>query len=292
MCLIIFTPNAKTVTLRKAVLERAFERHSDGAGFAYVKGGRIIVSKGHMTFSPLWEALESAREGLTGPLLIHFRWGTCGPDNAANTQPATIHQDRLVMAHNGMFHGLRDQAVKAGTSDSVALARLLRRTGWRYPFSKAHVDLLGLICGGSSKLVFLDHKANYLIVNESMGKWVMGAWYSDNGRIFKRDACELFPVEDDEPDLDDLGDDFYDRYEKTVRGVRAAMEARQTKVFKPASILGPNNPSLGALNTQQRIQLELDVLKAKRLANPAKWEGYDPDLMSESEWLRYKDLTS
>lgn len=187
MCLIVFTPHVQRATIRRSILERGFNRNRDGAGFAYVRDGRVIVSKMHETFDAFWLAYQRFRSsGARGPLIIHFRWKTCGPINVVNTQPISIYSGRLAMAHNGIFAHLSEP--DSGISDSVQLARIIKRVGWDFPFKKGEVEMLDALCGVSSKLVFIDHRGHHLIVNEKAGAWKDGCWYSDGGSVCRGDG--------------------------------------------------------------------------------------------------------
>lgn len=183
MCLIIFTDNIAKTKLRREVLERGFTRNDDGAGFAYIEDGMVRLSKAYFDFDGFWGALRPVLDRIkAGPLLIHFRWATCGSANETNTQPVTIYRNRLVMAHNGVFSGL-SLRTKEDISDSVRLAKMINGMEWDFPFSGNKAMMLKAICGGSSKLVFLSGTGKHLIINEQLGKWKDGAWYSDGGSV-------------------------------------------------------------------------------------------------------------
>jgi len=177
MCLIVFTPNIARARIQKSVLETGFNKNDDGAGFAYIVNGRVIVSKAYFEFDKFYKAFRSKTNGLTCPVLIHFRWGTKGSKHARNVQPLVVYANQLVMAHNGVFEGLSQH--KEDVSDSVNLARLIRRMEWVFPFSAAHNELLEGMCFGKNKLVFLSDSGAYKIINEKAGGWMRGAWYSD-----------------------------------------------------------------------------------------------------------------
>ncbi len=232
MCLIVFTPNIRRATIRKSVLERGFDKNRDGAGFAYLANGRVVVSKGYDDFAAFWRAYRPIAAMARGPMLIHFRWSTIGSENLTNTQPSVIQPDALVMAHNGTFGGLRDQADKHDLSDSVALARLLGRLNWSFPYSRPQIDLLRALCDDSSKLVFLDSTGRYLLINESEGKWSRGAWYSDGGDVLepppkwssKPYTGAYSPPDDDPDDKTMYGDEDYDDFEVSSARRRAKMQ--------------------------------------------------------------------
>jgi predicted glutamine amidotransferase len=189
MCLIIFTPNIARAKLRKAVLERGFKRNSDGAGLAFIEDGIVRLSKPFFNFEDFHLAYQRIRSRINkGPLLIHFRWATCGSNTAVNTQPLVIYRGRLVMAHNGMFPALSN--LGEDISDSVYLTRMIRNAGWNFPFKKNENEMLTALCDNYSKLVFLDNQGRYTIINEELGSWREGSWYSDKARCYQSDAIK------------------------------------------------------------------------------------------------------
>lgn len=297
MCLIIFTPNVKTARIRKVVLERAFLRHSDGAGLAYVKGGEIKVSKGYHTFERFFEAYQKARSDLNGvgALLIHFRRKTCGPVNYTNTQPLAIYRHRLVMAHNGVFHNLSETG--SDISDSVRLSHIIRKMGWNFPFCKGQLEMLDVLCGDNSKLVFMDNKDHHLIVNEDLGKWRRGCWYSDAGDLHDMPSRRYGPAygpPDDKPrtktkvtppkslsfrakpgkPISEMTPMEKLVYDKQMDGWRAFMRGDQP--FPPTGVFPGGN-------FKKHSVIDNDHLPT--LTHP-KVAPFDPDMMNDDDWRR------
>ena len=97
MCLAIYKP-AECMPDWGA-LEEGFQSNDDGAGFAAVADGKVIVSKGHFTFDDFREAylpyqhLQSA---------VHFRWATHGKTDVLNCHPFRI-SDETALIHNGVL---------------------------------------------------------------------------------------------------------------------------------------------------------------------------------------------
>lgn len=267
MCLIIFAPNASTSRIRKVILERGFRKNKDGAGLAYVKDGRVVVSKAYYTFTDFFVAYQRARRAMIGtesPLLIHFRWGTCGPVNHTNTQPLVIYRNQLVMAHNGIFDNLSDY--ESPVSDSVRLTRIIREHGWAYPFNKNQISTLDTMCGRFSKLVFLSHTGRYTIINERLGGWRRGAWYSDDGATF-----DVVTIECRRP----------------RRGGKAAT-IKQLTHMRPQPVKRPFLPPplpYAHMNTDQKREFERMSEIGKRWAGKAP--PLDPDEMDEDDYIKW-----
>lgn len=261
MCLIVFTPNIRRATIRKSVLERGFTRNSDGAGFAYLANGRVVVSKGYDDFAAFWRAYRPIAAMARGPVLIHFRWSTIGSENLTNTQPSVITPDRLVMAHNGTFDGLKAVADKHDLSDSVALAQLLGRLNWAFPFTRPQADMLRALCDDSSKLVFMSSTGRHLIINESEGKWSRGAWYSDGGDVleptpktwaYKPYTGNYSPPDDTPYDRDDPDSPDYEDFDIGNDPKKGSKKMGRLKVRQKPTMGG--RPSLG-IGLDQRMSL-------------------------------------
>ncbi len=293
MCLIVFTPNIRRATIRKSVLERGFDKNRDGAGFAYLANGRVVVSKGYDEFAAFWAAYRAIVAVATGPVLIHFRWSTIGSENLTNTQPSVVTPDHLVMAHNGTFSGLKADADKHDLSDSVALARLLGRLGWTFPYSRPQIDLLRALCDDSSKLVFLASTGRYLLINESEGKWSRGAWYSDGGDVLEGPA-KWTPTnsyrnsryDDDDGDFDMRDQDIPDDDNgKDVYG-RPWLIGRLKQRPTMGGLKPVPNPKRAAMiiGLEQKMGIFAAHHKAKHFVD------VDPATLNHVEWLAWSKL--
>lgn len=82
-------------------LRNSFSYNPDGAGFAYIKDGKVLISKGYMdehkflvAYDGLWELY-----GRDNPMLIHCRIATAGLVNKNNCHPFPIKGGALI--HNG-----------------------------------------------------------------------------------------------------------------------------------------------------------------------------------------------
>lgn len=186
MCLIVFAPNIRNAVIRKPVLQRGFEGNSHGCGIAYIEDGAVKIEKGFFTFEKFFNTYSAIRQRITsGPILIHFRFATCGEHNKTNSQPIAVRDD-LVMAHNGVFSEL--SFPELNISDSVLLARNLNKMGMPFPISNPYRLILNALCAGYSKLVFFDKNGKWDIICSELGAWRNGVWYSDKGECLKREV--------------------------------------------------------------------------------------------------------
>ena len=176
MCLAIYKPQNKKVL--KHEMETAWESNDDGAGFAYPYKGKVIIEKGFMTFDSFWNAIKPHMDK---PMAIHFRWSTHGLVDENNCHPFAI-TDELAMIHNGVISGIEiTDKDKSDTRTFVDdYVKPIHKGDKKFIYSDYGKRTLQACIGSGSKLVFIDKKANYVIVNEEAGEWQDGVWYSNN----------------------------------------------------------------------------------------------------------------
>jgi hypothetical protein len=176
MCLAIYKPQNKKVI--KHEMETAWESNDDGAGFAYPYKGKVLIEKGFMTFDSFWNAIQPHMDK---PMAIHFRWSTHGLVDSTNCHPFAI-TDELAMIHNGVISGIditdKDKSDTRTFVDDYI--KPIHKGDKKFIYSDYGKRTLQACIGSGSKLVFIDKKANYVIVNEEAGEWQEGIWYSNN----------------------------------------------------------------------------------------------------------------
>lgn len=116
MCIIV--SKEKGVELpKKDILKNCFENNPDGAGFMYVNNGKVHIEKGFMNFENLsnrLDALNSQIDLKNKNLVLHFRIGTSGKNDASTCHPYPItNKERylkstrvacsVAMVHNGVI---------------------------------------------------------------------------------------------------------------------------------------------------------------------------------------------
>ena len=174
MCLIIINKSGK---LDKSILIQAAKNNPEGFGLMYAKNGKLLV---YRTFIPdnLTRKYFMIRSNFAGIIVMHFRIATSGKLDNSNLHPFLI-DDNLAMMHNGIFSNLGNKI----ESDTAELSEILRNINGFNPFDKKWKKILSLICGYSSKLVFLSNKGQIQIINEQYGHWVGSNWYSNYSYI-------------------------------------------------------------------------------------------------------------
>lgn len=102
-------------------LKNCFTNNSDGAGFMYVKDGKVVIDKGYMKYDAFIKhykkLLEEFNDFKDKSLVIHCRIGTSGQNIKENTHPYPISNDNRMLrakhlsqldigiVHNGIIQG-------------------------------------------------------------------------------------------------------------------------------------------------------------------------------------------
>jgi len=172
MCLII----TKTIHGKPdwQAADRAARRNPDGYGIAWPgKGGRPSILKS-LDWKPI-RAKGLALQAENKPFILHMRFATHGAVNKSNCHPFRIDAHGLVMAHNGVITTLE---VPQGMSDSRVLGKHLNESMPNgFLSSPEEINYVTQIAQ-SSRLSFMDVNGNLFFVNEDLGVWQDGVWYS------------------------------------------------------------------------------------------------------------------
>ena len=181
MCLLIL--QEKESKIKDNLLKNAYSGNPDGVGYCYVDNGKLTTKKyrKYDKFLSNWKS-DVKEFGSISPFLLHFRLATHGLDEGTfNVHPFTVRKG-LAFAHNGIINEVEDDKKLSDTQVfNRDILKSLKKT-----FLQDDV-LIKLIEGfiGSSKLVFLDNDKSYKIVNESLGHWKDGVWFSNTSYKYK-----------------------------------------------------------------------------------------------------------
>jgi hypothetical protein len=184
MCIIIVN---KVGTIPYEQLEESWSRNDHGAGLAYVDNGVLLVYK-TMVKEEFIHMYKSLKESGVGLVILHFRIRTHGLTDVSNVHPFAVNE-RLVLFHNGTIRmdydkddtpfELTSQQWK-DMSDTAQFAVFLR---YNFPInftrSKKNLNVVRKLIAGYNKLVFLNHNNEVTFVNEHLGHWFEGNWYSN-----------------------------------------------------------------------------------------------------------------
>lgn len=177
MCIAIFKPADKTV--KESYLKESFRYNRDGAGFAYVQNGEVKIDKGHMSYDSFITAYRTAlEENKDSPFLIHFRIATLGSKDEVNTHPFPIKDGALI--HNGSMVGTGAKQADGASDTSLFASKLYDKLSFSV-VNKAKSELEDAL--SFNKVVLLYKDKSFVILNENLGHWNDGVWYSNRSYL-------------------------------------------------------------------------------------------------------------
>lgn len=168
MCIAIAIFSGKP--LERGVARNCWANNSDGAGFCFTTGERVVIKKGYMKFDDFWEAYESY--DLTDcPHLIHFRIQTSGKTDRMNTHPWRVTK-RMAMIHNGILRFPHTKQLSdTGNFVKTFVRPIALGMGEEYVMYNESLHEAIYPMMSNSKLVFLDHFGGISILNDKAGEW-------------------------------------------------------------------------------------------------------------------------
>jgi len=174
MCLAIVKPASAVVP--EDALRAGWISNSDGGGFAFVSNGEVVIANGYMKLKDFYAAYNSAVEANPdSPFLLHFRICSMGDVSKDNTHPFPIEGGALI--HNGTLSGTAAR-YSTGPSDTKYFVEMFKKD--------LSFDVIQDNKGkwdaamGHNKLAMLYNDGRYQIVNEGLGVWEGGVWYSNH----------------------------------------------------------------------------------------------------------------
>lgn len=180
MCLIILKTPDGNVT--KDILKQAFINNPNGVGIAYTNYNNIIVEKNLHRMNEFekfyihYQEFEKRAKALNSNLLIHFRYATQGKINTDMCHPFEVYKG-LVFAHNGIIFG-NEYKNNLYSDTYLYNEKVLKKLPKEFYLNKGIIKLIKKDVGDYNKLVFLDVDNRYTIINEDIGQWLNGCWYS------------------------------------------------------------------------------------------------------------------
>lgn len=173
MCVAIYKP--KDVILTKRILRQCMDANPHGAGFAYLdNNGHAVIHKNYDNFRAFWRAF---REHQNAEAILHFRFATHGPINAANCHPFIL-PDHGAIVHNGIIDWCCPDRGDQRSDTRIFVDEILIPYLARYDLHDPDFrTTLERAIGPHNKMIAFWH-GQAVILNESRGTWHHGAWYS------------------------------------------------------------------------------------------------------------------
>lgn len=195
MCIIMAKPKGIAMP-DEDTMHCMWVHNPDGAGFMYVKDGRVHIEKGFMKYELFKAALKKAAKSVdfkNTAVVMHFRITTHGGTTPENTHPFPItdsigklkklKQDAsIAVAHNGIIPSVTP---RKGISDTMEyIATQLAPLSKAVPSFYKDANLMLMISNAtSSKLAFLT----------GAGKiYTVGNFISDGGRLYSNTSYEPY----------------------------------------------------------------------------------------------------
>ena len=192
MCIIV-VKNAKLPFPNIKTLETCYINNPDGAGFMFIRGGRVNIHKGFMSFNEFLRGVADAKLDRNQTVVYHFRIATSGGETAKQCHPFPItkrNKDLMAgyietdigFAHNGIIDKVEPTKtlsdtmifIKSVLAHEPIRAKLFRRKSKEF-------NLMNKL-SGASRLLFLN-KHNYVYT----GDWKTD---SDTGLLFSNSTYE------------------------------------------------------------------------------------------------------
>jgi len=173
MCIAILNTK-KAGRLPKKQIQNSWDNNDMGAGLLWNKGNKLSVFKSYDYDDYIEKYNELRDDKSIGNIVLHFRIATSGYNGEHNLHPF-LTNDNLGFVHNGVIKGLGNKSF----SDTYEFNDMLKKFGHDF----LNCDMTKYFISeyiGYSKLVFLDNKDKYTIINEELGKWSSGNWYSND----------------------------------------------------------------------------------------------------------------
>lgn len=174
MCIAIL--NKKTV-LSIETLRNSWDNNNQGGGLLYVQNNALTSFK---TFdhSEFIQKYYEVRDNINTPIVLHFRIATSGKskENTDNLHPFFVNKN-LAFVHNGVISGLGN---KKHSDTNEFNTKILKKLPVNFLQNSGTVELIKDRIG-YSKLIFLDNKNRYTIINEQLGHYdKFGNWFSND----------------------------------------------------------------------------------------------------------------
>ena len=184
MCIAILKKQGSEIS--KQTLENCFDSNPDGSGFMFSDNEKLFIHKGFMDFNSFYKSYSKI-DSKNKTMLIHFRIKTHGSISKENCHPFLV-SDYLGFIHNGVI----DIKTKGTESDTMSFNRnYLKKIKSLHKLIKSN-GIKKLIADRieNSKLVFLDKFGKFTIINENMGHWNKGSWFSNNSYKTAKFSCD------------------------------------------------------------------------------------------------------
>ena len=177
MCLLVM--QEQNTTIEDKNLKNAYDSNPDGVGYSFINSNNKIMTKKYRNYNKFLSAYQNdiMEFGSNSPFLLHFRLATHGQSEGTfNVHPFKVSKD-MVFAHNGIISEVDDDKKLSDTQ--VFNRDILKELKDEFLLDVIIVKLIKNFIG-SSKLAFLNRDGSFQKINEKLGHWDGGIWYSNS----------------------------------------------------------------------------------------------------------------
>ena len=173
MCIAILNTK-KAGRLPKSHIKNSWDNNDMGSGLLWTDKGKLNVFKTYVYDDYIDKYNELRDNKSVGNIVLHFRIATSGYKGEHNLHPFLVN-DNLGFVHNGVIKGLGNKEF----SDTYEFNDMLKK--FKHNFTSCDMSKYFISeYIGYSKLIFLSADDKHTIINEELGKWVDGNWYSND----------------------------------------------------------------------------------------------------------------
>jgi predicted glutamine amidotransferase len=173
MCIAILNTK-KAGRLPKSHIKNSWDNNDMGAGLLWNESNKLSVFKTYDYDEYISKYNELRDNANIGNIVLHFRIATSGYKGEHNLHPFLV-SDTLGFVHNGVIKGLGNKQF----SDTYEFNDMIKK--FKHNFLTCDMSKYFISeYIGYSKLLFLDADDRYTIINEELGKWADGNWYSND----------------------------------------------------------------------------------------------------------------
>ena len=184
MCLLIGTK--KGVQVPNEHLNNGWTRNSDGGGYSFLRNDVLVTKKFRNKTKFLKQYKLDFDNNKESKFIVHFRLATDGTNKGVtNVHPFNVNKN-LVFAHNGIISNVGEDKILSDTQ--LFNNNILKNMQTDFLSYKGNKKLISDFIG-HSKLVFLNTRNQMTIINEHLGDWLNGIWYSNDSYKTKKSYC-------------------------------------------------------------------------------------------------------
>lgn len=180
MCIAIFN---KGNALSESTLRTSWQNNPHGAGLLYVDAqtGQLKADKFEKgefdKFRNRYYVVKSIK-AYKNYVVLHFRVSTHGVQTAYNVHPFLNNSQNLGFVHNGILYDFGGAGAKSDTHNfRDKVVGNLCKDFWFDADTRKYIERLA---GYWNKLIFMNNKCQVYIVNEELGHWNGGNWFSND----------------------------------------------------------------------------------------------------------------